>query len=159
MVFVFLFLTLLCTSLGLSTFLQMTQFSSFLWFHCICGHVCMLSCFSHIRLCNTMNCGSPGSSVHGILQGRILEWVAMSSSRASSWHRDQTCIFYVSCINRCVLYRQHHLGSPYVYLVFFTHSSTDGCFHILAVINSAVMNIRVHVSFLNDGFPWVCAQE
>ena len=42
-----------------------------------------------------MDCSPPGSSVHGILQARILEWVAMSSSRGSSWPRDWT---QVSCI-------------------------------------------------------------
>ena len=46
-------------------------------------------------LCNPMDCSLPGSSVHGILQARILEWVAMPSSRGSSQSRDQTC---VSCI-------------------------------------------------------------
>jgi len=39
-----------------------------------------------------MDCIPPGFSVHGILQARILEWVAMSFSRASSPPRDQTCI-------------------------------------------------------------------
>ena len=39
-----------------------------------------------------MNCSQPGSSVHGILQARILEWVAMPSSRESSQPRGQTCI-------------------------------------------------------------------
>ena len=39
-----------------------------------------------------MDCSPPGSSVHGILQARILEWVAMPSSRGSSRSRDQTCI-------------------------------------------------------------------
>ena len=42
-----------------------------------------------------MDCSSPGSSVHGILQGRILEWVATSFSRGSSQPRDQA---WVSCI-------------------------------------------------------------
>ena len=51
---------------------------------------CMLSHFSRIWLCNSTDCSPPGSSVHGILQARILEWVAMSSSRGSSWPRDQT---------------------------------------------------------------------
>ena len=40
--------------------------------------------------CDPMDCCSPGSSVHGILQARILEWVAMASSRGSSWPRDRT---------------------------------------------------------------------
>ena len=39
-----------------------------------------------------MNCSPPGSSVHGILQVRILEWVAMPSSRASSQPRGQTLV-------------------------------------------------------------------
>ena len=39
--------------------------------------------FSHVRLCNHMDCSPPGSSVHGILQARVLEWVAMPSSRGS----------------------------------------------------------------------------
>ena len=42
-----------------------------------------------------MDCSPPGSSVHGIFQAGILEWVAMPSSRGPSWHRDGTCI---SCI-------------------------------------------------------------
>ena len=45
-----------------------------------------------------------GSSVHGILQARILEWIAMSSSRGSSQSRDKTHISYVCCIGRQVLY-------------------------------------------------------
>ena len=36
--------------------------------------VCVLSHFSHVWLCNPMDCSPPGSSVHGILQARILEW-------------------------------------------------------------------------------------
>ena len=39
-------------------------------------------------LCNPMDCSPPGSSVHGILQTRILEWVAMPSSRGSSQPKD-----------------------------------------------------------------------
>ena len=42
-----------------------------------------------------MDCSPPGSSVHRILQAKILEWVAISSSRGSSWPRDWT---WVSCI-------------------------------------------------------------
>ena len=46
-------------------------------------------------LSNSMDCSLPGSSVHGIFQARILEWVAISFSRGSSQPRDQT---WVSCI-------------------------------------------------------------
>ena len=44
----------------------------------------MLSHFSRIQLCNSMDCSLPVSSIHGILQGRMLEWVAVPSSRGSS---------------------------------------------------------------------------
>ena len=51
----------------------------------------MLSLFSHVRLCVTpRDCNWPGSSVHGISQARILQWVAVPSSRGSSRPRDRT---------------------------------------------------------------------
>ena len=57
-------------------------------------HSCMLSLcvLSQLcpTLCNPMDCSPTGSSVHGISQARILEWVAISFSRGSSWPRDQT---------------------------------------------------------------------
>ena len=57
-----------------------------------------------------MDCSLPGSSVHGILQARILEWVAISS-RGSPPPRDQTHVSYASCVGRQVLYHWSHLGS------------------------------------------------
>ena len=47
-----------------------------------------------LTLCNLMDCSPPGSSVHGILQARILEWVTIFFSRGSSWSKDWT---RVSC--------------------------------------------------------------
>ena len=58
--------------------------------------------------CDPMDCNPPGSSVHGITQARILEWVAISLSSVSSQPRDQTC---VSCVGRQVLYHLSHHGS------------------------------------------------
>ena len=46
-------------------------------------------------LCNPMDCTPPGSSVHGILQARILEWVALFSSSLSIWPRDWIRVSYV----------------------------------------------------------------
>ena len=46
-------------------------------------------------LCNPMHCSPPGSSVRGILQTRILEWVVISSSRGSSWSRVWTMVSYI----------------------------------------------------------------
>ena len=59
---------------------------------------CVLSHFSCVQLCDPMDCSLPGFSVYGILQARILECVAMPSSRGSSWPRDRNCISYVFCI-------------------------------------------------------------
>ena len=49
-----------------------------------------------------MNCNLSASSVHGIFQARILEWIAISSPRGSSRPKDPTC---VSCIGRWILNR------------------------------------------------------
>ena len=59
-----------------------------LWIMCMSAQSCL-------TLCDPKDCGPPGSSVHGILRARILEWVAISFSRGSSRPRDQT---RVSCI-------------------------------------------------------------
>ena len=63
--------------------------SPYVWF-CVC------ELLRWVTLRNPMDYNSPlGSSVHGILQARILEWVAISFARGSSWPRDWT---WVSCI-------------------------------------------------------------
>ena len=58
--------------------------------------------------CDSMDCSPPGSSVHGLVQARILEWAAISFSRGSSRPRNQTCLSYGSCICRRVLYHWCH---------------------------------------------------
>ena len=58
---------------------------------------------SRVPLCNPMDYCPSGSSVHGIFKARILEWVAISSSRGYSWPRDQS---HISCTGRS------HLGIP-----------------------------------------------
>ena len=62
------------------------------------GYVCAKLLQSCLTLCNPMDCSLPGSSVHGISQARIPEWVAISFSRASSQPRDRTRVFCGSCI-------------------------------------------------------------
>ena len=66
------------------------------WRHC----GCVLSCFQlYLTLCDPIDHSLLGSSVHGILQTRILEWVALPSSRGSSQPRDWTlisCVFYIA---------------------------------------------------------------
>ena len=55
-----------------------------------------LKSLSHVWLCNPMDCSLTGSSIHGIFQARILEWVAISFSWGSSRPRDRTQVFCVS---------------------------------------------------------------
>ena len=56
---------------------------------CLLGQSCSI-------LCDPRDCSLPGSSFHGILQARILEWVAMPFSRGSSQPRDQTQVFCIA---------------------------------------------------------------
>ena len=66
-----------------------------------CVGVCVCT-RAHTQLCptpcNLMDWSPPGASVHGNFQARILEWVAISSSKGSSWPRDQTHITCISSI-------------------------------------------------------------
>ena len=64
-----------------------------------------------------MDCSLPGSSIYGILQARVLEWVAMPFSRGSSQPRDQT---HVSCIGRWILYHRATREAPLPLLIFNT---------------------------------------
>ena len=59
----------------------------------VCAPVCAQSCPT---LCDPMDCSLPGSPIHGIFQARILEWVAMPSSRGSSRPRDQTQVSHIA---------------------------------------------------------------
>ena len=80
---------------------------------------------SCLTLCNPMDCSPPGSSVHGILQTRIRERVAMPFSRESSQPRGSKPKF----LGRWVLYHSCPLGSPESYIVLDKYS--DGiCFSV-----------------------------
>ena len=76
----------------------------------MCMHNKLLQ--SSPTLWDPMDCSLPGFSVHGILQARVLEWIAIPSSRGSSQPRNQTCIPYISRTGRQVLYHESHMGSP-----------------------------------------------
>ena len=82
-----------------------------------CCYCCLVTKISLI-LSNSMDCIKPGSSIHGISQARILEWLVISFSRRSSWPRDQT---HVSCIGRRILYcwasREAPLGDVACYIL------------------------------------------
>ena len=75
----------------LNVYLVFTSFQGFSLPH-------MLSHFSYVRLCKPIDCSLPGSPVYGILQARILEWVASLFYRGSSQPRDRTPVSYISCL-------------------------------------------------------------
>ena len=81
--------------------------------------MCVTSLQLCLTLCDPVDCGSPGCSVHGMPRtgvgfhspAKILEWVSMLSSRGSSLPRDLTCVSYMFCIGRWILFHKHYLGS------------------------------------------------
>ena len=106
----------LCVKRGLSTVLyettKDTRGKAELWclpYNCCCcclvTELCaiLLRCDSFVMqlFCDLVDCSPPGSSIHGIILAKILEWVSISSSRGSSQPRDQT---YISCTGRQVLF-------------------------------------------------------
>ena len=62
---------------------------------CSCIHACLVT-QSCLTLFDLMDCSPPGSSVHGISQARILEWVALPFSKGSSRPRDRTPVFCIT---------------------------------------------------------------
>ena len=80
----------------------------------MCIDICVCCMLNHSVVSNSlwpMDCSPSGSSVHGIFQARILECVAIPSSRGSSQTRDWTCLLHC----RWILYLLSHQGSPYRY--------------------------------------------
>ena len=85
------------------------------WSLCVAFTVCLWSILHEkwkISRCHLMDCSLPGSSVHGILQARILKWVAIPFSKGSSLPRDQTQVPYT--VGQ-ILYLLSHQGSPASY--------------------------------------------
>ena len=79
----------------------------------ICWWVCVKLLQSCPILCDLVDCSPPSSSVHSILQARILDWVAMPSSRKSSWPSNWTHI-------SCGVYTSEPLGKP-LYIHIYAH--------------------------------------
>ena len=91
-----------------------TVFRKYLYL--ICLLVLFLWLLYHVWLfCDSMNYSLPGSSIHGIPQARLLEWVAISFSRGSSQPRDWT---FISWIGRQIIYHRPPVDS-YLYLISY----------------------------------------
>ena len=100
-----------------------------------------------LTLCSSMDCNLPGSSVHGNFQTRILEWVATSYSRASSWPRDRTCVScglswdYLICLS-------YHV----VQQLLFTHGITILQMRWLSHLDTWI-EVRANPAVLNSRLP------
>ena len=116
-----------------------TYIDTFMGILCCCCLVTKLS----PAVCDPMKYSLPGSSVHGISQVRILEWVAMPSSRGSSWPRYLTQVF---CIARFIfycwatretweLYNNSFFGSNFG-PIFVLNLSVSLCYKVLCTIYS-----------------------
>ena len=78
-----------------------------------CSLLCVFQSLRCVWLFVTpMDYSLPGSSVHGIFQARIQEWVAISYSRGSFWPGDWTCVSCLSCICRRILYHCTNWAAP-----------------------------------------------
>ena len=67
-------------------------------YYVLCVHAKLLPTKLCLTVCNPMDCSPPGFPVHRILQTRLLEWIAMLSSRESSQSRNRALISYLSCL-------------------------------------------------------------
>ena len=74
----------------------------------LCVSMCVLVAQSCLTLCNPIDCSPPGSSVHGILQARLLEWVPMPSSRESSPPMGQTQVSLIAGRFFCLSHKESH---------------------------------------------------
>ena len=120
---------------------------------------------SYLTLCNPMDCSPPGSSVLGILQARILEWVAMPSSRGSSWLRDGT---QVSCTRGQILYHWA-TGKPISYqatplnlnlikLLYFLHfhtHTTPFAWNVLSFFSNWPNSLCFSCTHLQEKLPFL----
>ena len=101
-------------AISYSTFIAYLYINIYIYIYLYTCHIlmCAESLQSCPTLCDPTDCSPPGFTVHRILQGRILEWMAMPSSRGSSLPRDRTLISCISCIGKQILDHSCHLGSP-----------------------------------------------
>ena len=130
-------------------------FKNFYWstvgLHCCVSFWCTAKwigyIYIHTRVCacsvaSVVSDSLPCSSVHGILQARILEWVSMHSSRGSSKPRDQT---WVSCITGRFLTTEPR-GRPtytYIYFFFLRFFSHIGHYRVLSRVPCAVQQFLI----------------
>ena len=101
---------------------------------------------SCLTLCDPMDCSLPGSSVHGILQATILEWVAMPSSRGSSQPRDGTHVSCNSFIGRRILY---HWATWKAWRVIILNNKKGVLYHFSLLLVSCCSDSKLCLTLCN----------
>ena len=105
---------------------------------------------------NPVDCSLPGSSVHGILQERTLEWVVISSSRGSSWFRDWTHTSCISCSGRWILHLLSHQGKPNAILGEMKAMNLQTCsHHLYRLKNKLIIPSFIKAAACNVDWMWV----
>ena len=133
---------------------RVRMISTTLKHHCLLGYKCVwTSVFKWLKwrevkvaqpcqnLCNPRDCVPPGSSVHGIFQARILDWVAISFFRGSSQSRDWS---WVSCIGgrvSAIWVTGEALWNDYLKLILM--------FHIMLIFKKFICNIKNRCLFMS----------
>ena len=135
-------------------------------------YVCVRSLQSCLTLGNTIDCSPSGSPDHGILQGGILEWVAMPSSRRSSQPQDWTCVSRVTVSlyhwatgkplnggqvskTSCSLYGWWYIWQMIFLCIIYPRFSAVS--HMLFLLKGRVNNISIYPS--NFGTIWELRKE
>ena len=112
--------------------------------------MCVLVTQSCLTLCDPMDCSLPGSSVHGILQARVLEWVAIPFSRGSSPPRDQTRVSYLTGRFVYCLSHQGSLGflNPWhnAFHLVLKNSSSDSASSLFSLLSSFGISMTLHIT-------------
>ena len=101
---------------------------------CVCAQLCL-------TLCSPMDSSPPLSSVHGISQAIILEWVAISYSRGSSQPRDQTHVSCFSCIGKQILYHCPNWKALYINIQIYVYIHAHRHMHTQANISLFLKNL------------------
>ena len=116
--------------------------------YCLLLVVCCLVSKSCPTLLPLMDCSLPGSSVHGISQVRIVQWVAISSSRGSSQPRDQIC---TSCIGSWIYYQWTTWEAHWYYIYAFFPGPW---IWIYAIYQALIFSCKVNISTLILQVRW-----
>ena len=127
-----------------------------IWPNLLCSFLVCEVTQSCLTLCDPVDCSLPGSSFHGILQARILEWVAISFSRGSSLPRDRTSVSHIPgrCFNLWATREAHlihylHLKVAYFYLILSLPFIDSNSHYFIAYL----ILVFIFFSFINFSLP------